>query len=176
MDMQGDKDRIERVADTISTGRVAFDVASVESLPQIEMLRASYIPAFICSKCAQCCKGKVIALFDADILRLGTYAEASIEPMSVEETELTGAGFKMKMVGSRCVFLDGSRCQHYDLRPNTCRRHPFIITEKNVLVASTCPGIDWLKKQSGEAYAELSGEIAPKIDVFIESLPRKRRS
>jgi len=143
----------------------------VEPLPQIEMLRSSYIPVFKCTMCARCCAGKVISLFGTDVRRLGEYAESCTEQMDEEEMALTGAERKMKMVDGKCALLKESRCIHYDLRPDTCRRHPFIVTMRHVLTASTCPGIDWAGRQlQGTELLRLSMGISPKIDAYMEAL------
>jgi len=140
-------------------------------LPQIEMLRSSYIPAFKCTMCARCCAGKVISLFDTDVRRLGEYAESCTEQMEGDEMALTGAVRKMKMVDGKCAFLKEGRCIHYDLRPDTCRRHPFIVTKRHVLTASTSPGIDWAGRQlQGTELLRLSMRIAPNIDAYMEAL------
>lgn len=173
--MRGAWDRRERdKKGALSEGRGAPDASSIELIPQIEMIRSARIPGFSCSKCAHCCKGKVIALYEDDIQRLGIHADGSVDPMSREESELTGARFKMRMVHGSCAFLVGNRCQHYDLRPNTCRRHPFIVTERNTLVASTCRGIDWSGEGRREEYFSLSKMIAPKIDDFLDSIEMKK--
>ncbi len=94
--------------------------------------------------------------------------------MSGEERTLTGAKRKMKMADGRCVFLENGRCKQYDMRPNTCRRHPFIVTKKYMLTAATCPGIDWTGRQQDSGLTRLSAEIAPKIDAYIDSLREER--
>ncbi len=84
----------------------AYVQDDVEQLPQIEMLRSSYIPVFKCTMCARCCAGKVISLFDMDVRRLGEYAESCTEQMDEEEMALTGAERKMKMADGKCAFLN----------------------------------------------------------------------
>jgi len=159
----------EMVKASSRSSRDHATVKGVEPVPQIEMVLSCYIPAFECALCARCCTGKVIALFGGDIRRLGKYAEACTEPMSEEEIALTGAERKMKMVDDACVFLEGSRCSHYDLRPDTCRRHPFIVTKRHILAASTCKGIDWTGRWHGSdgELLRLSEKMAPKIDDYI---------
>jgi len=173
--MAGGKGRI-RKHESGGGGRYgAYVQDDVEPLPQIEMLRSSYIPIFKCTMCARCCAGKVISLFDTDVRRLGEYAESCTEQMDEEEMALTGAERKMKMVDGKCAFLKEGRCIHYDLRPDTCRRHPFIVTRRHVLTASTCPGIDWTgRRLRGTELLRLSMRIAPKIDAYMEALAEER--
>jgi len=172
--MAGDRGSI-RKHESGGGGRYGAPVNDdVEPLPQIEMLRSSYIPVFKCTMCARCCAGKVISLFDTDVRRLGEYAESCTEQMDEEEMALTGAERKMRMVDGKCAFLKEGRCIHYDLRPDTCRRHPFIVTNRHVLTASTCPGIDWTGRlQQGTELLRLSRKIAPKIDAYLEALTKE---
>src|SRR5512136_2666483 len=137
-------------------------------IQELEMERVDKLPRFLCRLCARCCHAKLIPLYPKDIERLSGLI-GSIEVTSPVEAALTGAGYKMKMVNGRCVLLRHGRCMHYDVRPDTCRRHPFIVTSKNLLVAFTCMGIDWSRTQEGDEYAKLSEGISRGIDKYLES-------
>jgi len=158
-------ERKDRVTASGSSSIGNTSVRGVEPVPQIEMVHSRYIPAFGCTLCARCCTGKVVALFGGDIRRLGKYAETCTEQMSEEEMALTGAERKMKIGSTMLHFLEGSRCSHYDLRPDTCRRHPFIVTKRHILAASTCKGIDWTGRWHGSdgELLRLSEKIAPRL-------------
>jgi Fe-S-cluster containining protein len=84
------------------------------------------------------------------------------------ERGLTGAKFKMRLIDGKCIFLVKNACKYYNLRPDTCRRHPFLVTKKHLLVSSTCPGIDWTEKGDKREYQLLSTGIAESIDTFFD--------
>ena len=138
-------------------------------VPELEMDIVDSLPGFSCRRCARCCTGKLITLYDCDVKRIKPYVkERFCERTTAAERRLTGARYKMRMVNGRCVFLEKGLCRHYDLRPNTCRRHPFLVSEKHLLVSSTCPGVDWASEQDEGEYRSLSKEIAEKIDLFVD--------
>jgi Fe-S-cluster containining protein len=135
-------------------------------IPELEMELTDKLPCFECRLCSRCCHGKTIALYKKDMERLrgmGNFCEATSE----EERSLTGAFHKMRMREGRCVFLKGGLCAHYERRPDTCRRHPFIITRKNKLVATTCPGVDWSSDGTLGDYGRLSEGIGASLDRYL---------
>lgn len=136
-------------------------------LPELEMELTDELPGFSCRLCARCCRGKLVPLYPRDMERLDGLS-GCIEETSAAEASLTGAGHKMKMADGRCVLLKGGRCTRYEIRPDTCRRHPFIVTGKNILIASTCSGIDWSRRQEGGYYAELSEGISRSMDKYLQ--------
>ncbi|MDI9643743.1 MAG: YkgJ family cysteine cluster protein [Candidatus Verstraetearchaeota archaeon] len=134
------------------------------------MVISEILPFHACKRCAACCKGKVIPLYSPDFRRLSGLEGFSVHTSKLERA-LTGAHYKMRMAGSRCVFLQGGLCSHYELRPDTCRRHPFIVTENWILVNPACPGIDWNRKniEGEEHYRKLSSGISDWIDALVGS-------
>jgi len=139
-------------------------------LPELEMELVDVLPGFSCRRCARCCAGKLIALYDCDINRIKPQVkERFYERTTAAERGLTGANYKMRMVDGSCVFLEKSLCKYYDLRPDTCRRHPFLVSEKHLLVSSTCPGIDRALKQDKREYHLLSKGIAERIELFLDN-------
>jgi Fe-S-cluster containining protein len=142
-------------------------------VPELEMELVDALPGFLCRRCARCCAGKLIALYNCDIERIGPHVrERFCERTTAAERGLTGARYKMRMVDGRCVFLEKSLCKYYDLRPNTCRRHPFLVSEKHLLVSSTCQGVDWASEQNEGEYHSLSNGIAQRIDLFLDNRSR----
>jgi Fe-S-cluster containining protein len=136
-------------------------------IQELEMVRVDKLPRFSCRLCARCCHAKLIPLYPKDMERLGGLA-GCIEETSPAESALTGAGYKMKMVDGRCALLRDRRCTSYEARPDTCRRHPFIVTGKNLLVASTCKGVDWSGTQESDGYTKLSVGISRGVDRYME--------
>lgn len=129
----------------------------------------SVLPGFSCKRCATCCKGKVVILSEHDISRIKPHVKVNFfERTTKFEKKLTGADYKILMVDGSCVFLEGNTCTVYDYRPDTCRRHPFLVTDRYILVAKGCPGIDWTETQKTDYYRELSNSIAKNIEKALE--------
>jgi len=142
-------------------------------IQEIDMYLVDFLPGFSCKKCAGCCRGKLIPLFDRDFERLKpSLGDGFYDRTSRLERSVTGARFKMRMVEGGCILLEDGLCKHYELRPNTCRRHPFIVTGKHRLVASTCPGVDWSSSQDDDEIRNLSEEISEGIDSFLDRRQR----
>jgi Fe-S-cluster containining protein len=137
-------------------------------VPELEMDLVDRLPAFLCRRCARCCSGKIVALYDHDIERLSSKVCNFSERTNNLEESLTGAKHKMIMMKGSCILLKNGLCTCYESRPDTCRRHPFIVTEKNLLVASTCKGVDWRSSQCPDRYRKLSEGISKKIDEYLE--------
>lgn len=132
--------------------------------------RVTVLPGFSCKRCAICCKGKVVVLTEEDISRLKQHVDKEFfEKTTKLEKRLTGANYKILMVDGHCVFLEGNSCSVYDYRPDTCRRHPFLVTERSILVAKDCPGVDWRGTQDPEYYKELSKSIARNIERALKN-------
>ncbi|MBC7120636.1 MAG: YkgJ family cysteine cluster protein [Candidatus Methanosuratus sp.] len=138
-------------------------------IPEIGMLVSDTLPHHSCRRCGRCCTSKLVPLYSKDLDRLDGFKGFYL-PTTAQEREITGAECKMKMVKSRCVFLEGRRCTVYDRRPDTCRRHPFIVTGRRILVSTACPGIDWSRKGDGclPYYKGLSSGISESLDQFID--------
>lgn len=140
-------------------------------IPELEMEVTDAIPSFLCRKCARCCTRKLVTLYDGDLERLEGIGEGErvYEKTTAQERTLTGAEYKMIMENGGCILLKDGLCRHYDLRPDTCRRHPFLETEKRILVASTCPGVIWNEGEKTSDYRRLSKGISQKIDAYLDS-------
>lgn len=148
-------------------------------VPEIGMVISPSLPHFACRRCARCCTGKIVPVYRQDLQRLSGLEHCLVKTSKLEK-EITGAEYKMRIVGGRCIFLKGNSCTHYDLRPNTCRRHPFIVTKRRLLTSATCPGVDWSSRlEEGrilENLRELSLEISERLDQFLDSLGFNSRS
>ena len=140
-------------------------------IPELEMNLVGALPGFLCKRCARCCMDKVVVVYPSDLKRLkGLKKQDFVERTTNLEKGATGATYKMKMVEGKCIFLEGKSCKYYELRPNTCRRHPFLVTDSNLLVAAMCPGADWSASQNSSEYRVPSKDIAKRIDRFLKSL------
>ena len=142
-------------------------------VPNLEMYIVDSLPGFSCRKCARCCTGKLIPLYPRDMKRMKTRLKKRFfEKTTRLERWITAAHYKMMMVEGRCILLENGLCRDYDIRPNTCRRHPFLVSEEHTLVSSTCQGVHWLSVQNSQEYKVLSKDISKGIDSFL----RKRYS
>jgi len=136
-------------------------------IPELEMELVDIRPGFLCRRCARCCADKLIVLYERDLERLRGIGHRVYEDTTQEERKLTGASHKMMMVKRKCILLEKDFCRYYDLRPDTCRRHPFLETDQHTLVASTCPGVNWLEKGDISDNKELSCGMAKSIDAYL---------
>lgn len=143
-------------------------------IPELEMELTAKLPGFECSLCSRCCQGKVVVLYEKDIERLKGLGDC-YEETTEEEWSLTGASFKMKMRESSCIFLENGLCTHYEKRPDTCRRHPFLVTRENMLVATTCPGVDWSSEGKAGDYGRLSEGVGAGVDRYLFARRRGRK-
>lgn len=140
-------------------------------IPELEVYLVDILPRSSCIRCARCCMGKLIPIYSFDIKRLRAYVKESFYQKTTSlEKLITAARFKMRMKDNKCFFLEGKLCRYYELRPNSCRRHPFLVTEKRRLVSSTCPGVDWSSSQNEEKYKVLSKEISKSLDSFFDRI------
>ncbi len=130
-----------------------------------DYVRVDRMPGFACTLCGDCCRDRVIVLYEEDVRRLEKAGYRDFyEPTSELERELTGAPFKMRMKeDGSCIFLEGNVCVAYEHRPDTCRRYPFIVGDDFILVSMSCPGVRWNEEGDPEPYREASRRIARKI-------------
>jgi Fe-S-cluster containining protein len=153
--------------------RLSSNPSKKSPIPELEMYLVDSLPGFSCRKCARCCAGKLIPLYPDDMKRMkNRLRERFFEKTTRLERLITNAPYKMTMVEGRCILLDKDSCGNYDIRPNTCRRHPFLVSQEHILVSSTCRGVDWLSVQNSLEYKTLSKDISKGIDTFF----RKRDS
>lgn len=144
-------------------------------IPELEMELTEKVPGFECRLCSRCCQGKIVVIYKKDLERLEGFVDFYDETTE-EERSLTGAPYKMRMREGVCIFLKDGLCAHYERRPDTCRRHPFIVTRKNVLVATTCPGVDWKKEGRAGEYSKLSEGVGASLDRYISKRKQGRKS
>ncbi len=134
-----------------------------------DYIKVERMPGFLCTLCGDCCRNRVIPLYEKDIKRLESAGyKGFYEPTTELEFELTGAPYKMKLKrDGSCIFLKDNLCSVYELRPDTCRRYPFIVGDDFILVSISCPGIRWDERGDPEPYRELSREIAARIKKML---------
>ena len=76
-----------------------------------------------CDGCGECCRQKLVDVFEEDILRESRVAE---QMLPLREPGLDGEiGYLNCGSGGNCFFLDGdNRCSIYPTRPVTCVLFP----------------------------------------------------
>jgi len=129
-----------------------------------DYIRVERLPGFSCIMCGECCRDRVIPLYEEDLKRLSDLKDF-YEPTTELERYFTGALYKMKLrEDGSCFFLDpDNKCRIYDRRPNTCRRYPFIVSDEFLLVSISCPGLVWDEESDPEQYKAPSKEISKAI-------------
>lgn len=101
---------------------------------------------FRCTGCGNCCRDTVVCITDGDVKRIVDSTGLSPrkfvkfydhDEISMSENDPLWVRFDSKkaVMGlrathDRCVFLDNktNRCGIYEVRPVTCREHPFNVT------------------------------------------------
>ena len=85
-----------------------------------------------CTTCANCCKELKIGLTDTDAERLAACLGSAIGEFHQryldkdDEAEKRGEGVRWRMRGKPCPFLAGNRCTVYEVRPEQCRKYPYL--------------------------------------------------
>lgn len=136
-----------------------------------DFIRVERMPGFSCKLCGSCCRERAIMLYEDDVKRLeGSGFSGFYEESSYLERYLTGAPYRMKLKeDGSCFFLsDDNKCSVYDLRPDTCRRYPFIIGEGFILASASCPGITWEAEGDPEPFRAPSRKIASALSKIIK--------
>ncbi len=129
-----------------------------------DYIRIEKLPGFSCTMCGECCRNRVIPLYEEDLERLSDLKDF-YEPTTELERYFTDASYKIKLrEDGSCFFLDSTgKCRIYDRRPNTCRRYPFIVSDEFLLVSISCPGLIWDKESDPKQYKAPSKEISRAI-------------
>jgi Fe-S-cluster containining protein len=92
--------------------------------------------AIDCTACANCCRVASTQVTERDVERLARYFRISpaqfLEEFTVESEE---EGRILKRNENGCVFLEGTLCSVYDVRPNTCELFPHLVKGNGSLVS-----------------------------------------
>jgi uncharacterized protein len=80
-----------------------------------------------CTECANCCRVATVKITERDVeklaKRLGVSPGKFVVEYTVEDPE---EGRVLKRNEGGCVFLEGSLCSVYDVRPHTCVTFPHL--------------------------------------------------
>jgi Fe-S-cluster containining protein len=85
----------------------------------------------MCEKCTICCgdtenKVRSILMLKIEAKQISQHTGKSIEQFAESVAEFEPYCFRMKKTkDKKCVFLQGSLCTIYELRPLVCRFYPF---------------------------------------------------
>lgn len=87
---------------------------------------------WICVRCTNSCRDlpgrrRNILLAPSDIRRITVATRLAAKEFSVPSRGPVPYERKMRKLGSRCMFLQGSRCSIYRVRPLICRFYPFFL-------------------------------------------------
>jgi len=122
---------------------------------------------FQCTRCALCCgdtktRTRRIMLLKEDAR---TISEAVLKPVHAFATETKGHGpyvYEMKKTlgEGKCIFLEGTNCSIYPVRPLVCRFYPFeLVTPKDgkprFSCTRECPGTRKGKRLEREHFENL---------------------
>jgi Fe-S-cluster containining protein len=85
---------------------------------------------FKCTGCGKCCTGGpgYIWVSDDEILSIAGYLKMSVEQFYRKYLRRVGDRISLKEKGVKnfdCIFLNGTKCQIYPVRPKQCKTFPF---------------------------------------------------
>jgi Fe-S-cluster containining protein len=83
---------------------------------------------FDCLECANCCKVATVKVSERDVLRLAKHMGLSSSSFVRDFTETTSdEGMILRRTEQGCVFLDGTHCLVYEVRPGNCQDFPHTV-------------------------------------------------
>ena len=89
-----------------------------------------------CTACANCCRVATTQISERDAERLSRHLGMKVSEFLRDYTvELPDEGRILKRSPDGCVFLDGSVCSVYEMRPDTCRLFPHLIKGNGSLLS-----------------------------------------
>jgi len=77
---------------------------------------------FKCEQCAECCKLLTVKISKSDIKKI---QEKGYDDFFFQYDENIDSNI-LERDEQGCVFLDGNKCNIYNIRPKVCRDYPFI--------------------------------------------------
>ena len=83
-----------------------------------------------CTQCANCCKVATAAVSERDVERLARYFRISPAKFVAEYTTESDDPDEYRILRrteSGCVFLSGTECTVYEVRPEICQRFPHLV-------------------------------------------------
>jgi len=120
-----------------------------------------------CIRCANSCRDvpghkRNILLTKRDVRRIVEVTGYSQSEFSTAVTNSMPYERRMKMIGGRCVFLEGLECSIYRARPLICRFYPFSLgpSERGgftVAFDPACSGIGKGTERSRKFFMSLAG-------------------
>jgi len=101
-------------------------------------------------------------LLQAEAQTISKASNKRVEAFTVEVRNRQPYTYEMKktLVEGKCVFLEGTHCRIYELRPLVCRFYPFRLTtsrdgKHRFHNTSECPGIGKGEKLTNRYFEEL---------------------
>ncbi|HBY58764.1 MAG TPA: YkgJ family cysteine cluster protein [Solibacterales bacterium] len=81
-----------------------------------------------CTVCANCCRVATVRLKERDVEKLAKYFRISVDRFLNDYTQPSDEeGRILNRTAEGCVFLEGTACTVYDVRPNTCEDFPHLV-------------------------------------------------
>jgi Fe-S-cluster containining protein len=133
MRFETDLDKIQELAKEKKAENEAFrehlkySIISPEELDAIVHRLDAYVSSKIdCRQCANCCRELAAALGREDIARLVQAEGITPEQFEQKFLDKTAEPDRFLVRQKPCPFLDGKRCRHYRVRPESCADFPFL--------------------------------------------------
>jgi Fe-S-cluster containining protein len=82
---------------------------------------------FDCLSCANCCKVATVRLAERDVIRLAKHLRLTPAAFLAQYTEQSEEGIVLRRTDTGCVFLEGTLCSVYEVRPHICTDFPHTV-------------------------------------------------
>ena len=119
-------------------GRLKNELTEASAVDSQVLVGELLTAGFSCKRCAGCCRAacgdNLVAVFPGEVRNIMAASGKSwfevAQPPESDDFDAQGYRHAFEWVLRRkpdgdCVFLDGSRCTVYDVRPHICRTYPF---------------------------------------------------
>ena len=125
------------ISDTTKTDGLEKDIQDIAAFPEDEFTGIIREVGFECDFCGKCCTSEFndhVFLLDEDTSRImDNVGRDCLRPApyfdfcdNLGRFYVMGYALKSKQ-GGNCIFYNGSRCEHYEIRPSICRIYPFML-------------------------------------------------
>jgi Fe-S-cluster containining protein len=82
---------------------------------------------FDCLQCANCCRVATVRLSERDVARLAKHMRLSPAAFVRDYAETGEEGLILRRTEQGCIFLDGTHCLIYEVRPGICEDFPHTV-------------------------------------------------
>lgn len=103
---------------------------------EFQTIAAETQPHIDCTQCANCCRNSIVSVTKAEINAIAAYLGCGDGAVERHYTEPSPEHERiLRSTPEGCVFLDGTLCMIYEVRPRVCREFPHVNPDRRTLGA-----------------------------------------